>query len=206
MIDPHFQEHARNLGFIISSLKGGSYLGIFLLSIFVSYIIPLPEAVLLLLVGFVAKTTGINLWSALAVCTGGVIVGDNLLYRLSFFGNKYVEKFNRKMRQNKLIRYEHLVVDHIGATIYFLRFITGVRFFGPVIAGTLGVRWKKFFLHNAIATIFHTAFFVLLGYYLNRRIISTITTIEIIRNAMFFSSAIIVGILISFFTPKEKKN
>src|SRR6266704_1226414 len=89
------------------------------ISMFVSFVVPIPEVVLLLLIGFFGKTLGINLWGIVAISIAGTIVGDNILYRLSFFGNRYVEKFSRKMRAHKLIQYEHLVVDNIGKTIFF---------------------------------------------------------------------------------------
>ena len=202
VVDPHFQNNFRELGFILNSIRGGSYIGIFLLSMFVSYIFPLPEVVLLLLIGFLAKGAGFDLGTAITVSIAGTIIGDNILYRLSFFGNKYVERFNRKMRAHKLIQYEHLVADNIGKTIFFLRFITGVRFFGPVISGTLGTKWKKFFLYNSSATILHSALFVLLGFYSHRRIITLIAEVEVVRNILLFSSVLIVGVLLRIFSKK----
>ncbi len=192
------------MAFIAGSIKGGSYFAIFLLSIFISYVIPLPEVVLLLLIGHILRTTGINPQITILACTAGIILGDNILYRLSFFGNKYVERFKHKMRKHALIRYENLVEDNIGKTIYFLRFVTGVRFFGPVISGTLGISWKKFFFYNAIATIIHSMFFLLLGYYYRGGIVILITEVEIVRNILLFSSAVIVGGLIGIFSKQNK--
>ena len=204
MIDPHFQNHFREFGFILDSIRGGSYLGIFFLSMVVSFIIPLPEVVLLLLIGFLAKNAGNDLSIAILVSILGTIIGDNVLYRLSFFGNAYVERFNKKMRAHKLMQYEHLVADNIGKTIFFLRFITGVRFFGPVISGSLGVNWKKFFLYNSSATILHSMLFILLGFLSHRKIIAIITEVEIVRNVLFFSSVLIVGFLLRVFSKKTE--
>lgn len=204
MINPGFQNHFHEFGFILNSIKGGSYFGIFFLSMFVSYVVPLPEVVLLLLIGFIAKTAGFDLPTAIVVSIVGTIIGDNILYRLSFFGNSYVERFNRKMRANKLIQYEHLVADNIGKTIFFLRFITGVRFFGPVISGTLGAKWREFFLYSSIATILHSLFFILLGFYSHRKIVVLIAEVEVVRNILLFSSVLIVGILLRIFSKKTK--
>ncbi|NTW27642.1 MAG: hypothetical protein HGA36_04915 [Candidatus Moranbacteria bacterium] len=203
MFDPQFQNHAREFGFIFDLLKENSYLGFFLFSIFVSYLIPIPEAVLLILFGFLAKAAGYDLEVVLLVSIAGTIIGDNILYRLSFFGNKYVERFNRKMRAHKLIQYEQLAAEHIGKAILFLRLITGVRFFGPVIAGTLGTRWKKFFFFSSVATILHSTGFILLGFHSHRKLIALIAEVEIVRNVLFFSSVLIVGILIKIFAKKK---
>ena len=205
MVDPNFQNHFGDIGFVLNIIKNGSYVGIFLLSMLVSYVVPLPEAIFLLLIGFLARKAGFDLEAAIIVSVVGTVIGDNLLYRLSFFGNKYVERFNRKMRANKLIQYENLAIDNIGKTIFFLRFITGVRFFGPVISGTLRASWKKFFIYNAIATTLHSIIFILLGFYFHKKIIPLIAEVEIARNALLFSSVLIVGILLKIFSKKQRK-
>src|SRR5665647_879840 len=103
------------------------------------------------------------------------------------------------MRQHPLIKYEHLVTDNIGKTIYFLRLITGVRFFGPVISGTLGVRWRKFMLYNFGATILHTTLFFYLGYRYQHKILLLLAETEVVKNILLFSSVFLVGILVSIF-------
>lgn len=203
MFDPHFQNNFHELGFVTNSIKGGSYFGIFFFSMFVSYLIPLPEVVLLLLIGFVARAAGFNLPTVILVSALGAIIGDNLVYRLSFFGNSYVERFNKKMRAHKLIKYEHLVADNIGKTIFFLRFVTGVRFFGPVIAGTLGIKWKDFFFYNGIATTLRAIAFILLAFYWQRKMIPLVAEVEIIHNVLLFSSVFIVAGLLRFFSKKN---
>lgn len=205
MIDPHFQNHLHEVEFLINSIKGGSYVGIFLLSLFVAYLIPLSETIVLILFGYVAGTANLNLALVLLCSISGGILGDNIIYRLSFFGNKYVERFNKKMRQHELIKYEHLVVDNIGKTIYFLRLITGVRFFGPVISGTLGVRWKKFLFYDFGATLLHATFFIWLGYKYHHKILLLLAETEIIKSILLFSSVFIVGFLVSIFSKKIKE-
>lgn len=200
-LNPH--QNFKEIGFILSSIKGASYLGIFILSIFVSFIVPLPEAVALVLFGFVGATTKLNIFIIFFVAFLGLIIGDNLLYRLSFLGNDLVKRFDKKMRKNKLIKYENMVVDNVFKTIYFLRLVAGVRFFGPVIAGTLGVGWRKFFLANFGATFLNTFIFVALGYFLHSRIISLLAEVEVVRNLLLLSSAVIVGSLISIFSKKR---
>ena len=159
----------------------------------------------MLLVGYVAKITGMNLIGVIALSTSGIIIGDNILYRLSFFGNKYVERFNRKMRKHKLIQYEHLVTDNVEFSVYFLKFVAGVRFFGPVILGSLRASRKKFVMHNAVASLLHTALLIILGYYFHKKIVTTIAGVEIFKNVLLFSSAVIVGFIISLAAKKTDK-
>ncbi len=201
----NFQHHLQDFGPVIHFIKSGSYFGIFLLSIITSYILPIPEAVFLLLVGYVAKSAGMDLAGVLILAIAGIIIGDNVLYRLSFFGNKYVEKFNHKMRKHKLIKYEHLVIDNVACSVYFLKFIAGVRFFNPVILGSLRAPWKKFFVHNALASILHTTLLVLMGFYLHKKIVPVLAGVEIFKNGMLFCSVVIVGFIIKLFGKKMEK-
>ena len=200
----NFHHHLQDLGPLVHFIKSGSYFGIFFFSILVSYLLPIPEAIFLVLVGFVAKITGLNLVAVILLATVGIIVGDNLLYQLSFFGNKYVEKFNHKMRQHKLIKYEHLVTQHVAISVYFLKFVAGVRFFGPVIMGSLCASRKKFVIHNAIASAVHTGVLILLGFYFHRKIVATVAGVEIFKNVLLFSSAVIVGFLLSLSGRKDR--
>lgn len=202
----HFNDFHHNfdeVGFFLGSMGNFSYLGIFLVSIFVSLLVPLPEAVALVLFGFVAATTKLNFGIIFLATFLGLIVGDNFLYRLSFFGNSLVKRFDSKLRKHKLIKYEHLVADNVYKTIYFLRLVAGVRFFGPVIAGTLGVVWRKFFFANFGATFLNTALFLWLGYFFHDRVVPLLAEVEIARNALLFFSAVIVGFLISIFKRKQ---
>jgi len=196
------QHHFQDITPVIHFIKNGSYFGIFFLAIIASYVFPIPEAVFLILVGYMAKITGMDLVGVLMLTIAGIIIGDNVLYRLSFFGNKYVEKFNHKMRKYKLIKYEHLVIDNVAFSIYFLKFIAGVRFFNPVILGSLRAPWKKFFVHNAIASILHTTLLVLLGFYLHKKIVPVLAGVEIFKNGMLFCSVVIVGFIIKLFGKK----
>ncbi|MEI8344161.1 MAG: VTT domain-containing protein [Candidatus Moraniibacteriota bacterium] len=205
MITPDFHHHFQDISPAVHFIRNGSYFGIFLFSIVASYIFPIPEAIFLLLVGYVAKITGMNLIGVIALSTSGIIIGDNILYRLSFFGNKYVERFNRKMRKHKLIQYEHLVTDNVAFSVYFLKFVAGVRFFGPVILGSLRASRKKFVIHNAIASLLHTVLLIILGYYFHKKIVTTIAGVEIFKNVLLFSSAVIVGFIISLAAEKIDK-
>ena len=109
------------------------------------------------------------------------------------------------MRQHKLIKYEHLVINNIGKAVYFLRLIAGVRFFGPVVSGTLGVRWKKFFFANFGATLLHSVFFIWLGYRYQHKIFLLMAETEVVKNILLFSSVFIVGILVSIFSKKAEE-
>lgn len=204
MFDSGFHYNLQEIGPLINSIRGLSYLGIFLLAASVSYTIPIPETVVLILLGYAAGTGKMDIANVLIASVAGGIFGDNIVYRLSLLGHKYVEHFNQKVRSHKIIQYEHLVKNNIGKAIYFLRFIVGVRFFGPVISGTLGIRWKRFLPYNAGATLLRSSFFITLGYFFHQKIAAVIVGAEAASSLLLFSSVFIIGIMARIFSEKNK--
>ncbi len=193
MINPHYLYTDG----VIQVIQSFSYLGIVGFSMLVGYLIPIPEEIALLIVGYIAGVGLIKFYWAVITAAVGVIIGDNILFLLSLHGSKYIERLKNKLRKNKLIHYEHVMQEHIGKTIFFIRFIVGLRFFGPVLAGMLKIKWRKFFFINAAASILHALFFISLGYYFHRSFLALVTQVEVIRHALFFFSATLFGILIA---------
>ena len=188
---------------ILEFLKSNSYLGVFALSLLGAYLIPAPEAVLLMLLGYAAGLGIVELNLVLALAILGGILGDMFVFWLSYKGSKYVEHFRHKVRKSKLEKYEHYVVSHIGKAVFFLRFIVGVRFFAPVMAGSLQAEPKRFLFYETIAASINAVLFVALGYVFHKHIFFTLTTVEIVKNVLFLSSAIIVSVVVGYFMKKD---
>lgn len=191
---------------IIIFLETASYVGFFVVSLLGSYLIPSPEAVLLMLSGFVASTASLdlNLGWVVFVCALGGFTGDALLFWLSLNGSRHVEYFRKKIKQSKLLKYERYVSTYPGKTLFFLRFVVGVRFFGPVVAGASDVKMKDFLFFNFLISVINACIFVMLGYFLRQKIIVAITAVEVIKNISLLSSALIAGLIIGFFMEKKQ--
>lgn len=183
--------------------QSASYFGVGVFVMFAGYLIPIPEEMALLIVGYISAVGPIKLHWVVVLSCFAVIIGDNILYFLSLKGSRYVEWLKRKMRKNKLSQYEHIMHEHIGKTIFFIRFIVGVRFFGPVLAGTLKIRWRRFFFINAAASIIHVIFFESLGYYFHNSFLALVTQVEIVRHILFFFSVTLFGLLVAVFVQKN---
>lgn len=195
--------HEINLPEIVGYIERASYLGVFLLALLGGYLVPLPEAVILMLAGFAAAKGLLSLELTLLIALLGGILGDLLLFELSLNGSRYVEHFRHKVRNSKMEKYKHYVVKHLGKTVFFLRFVVGVRFFSPVLAGMAGVKWRNFLFFQGLASSLNAVFFVLLGYFFKKHIFFAITSVEIVKNILLISSALIASILVGFFIEKR---
>lgn len=194
----HLNRIAHDFGFIMRSLREGSYVTVFIMSMLVGYVLPVPEVVVLILAGFAAATGALKLSVVLAVTYLGILTGDVLIYTLARLGSRAVQRFNQKIRLSKLFQYEQIALSNITATIYFLRFFVGFRFFGPVFSGTFGAERKKFIFASAGASLLHTVLFVLLGYYFSHQVWLLITQAEIMKYALMAISPFAAGALIAW--------
>ena len=135
--------------FILSYVNSFSYFGLFLLMAVIA-LIPIPEEIVLLLVGYFAGLGFAEIDKILLASILGVVAGDNLVYFLSRYGRRYFSKIKKKIVLKKFLKYEGLMKEHSGKTIFLLRFIIGLRFLGPFMAGHLKIKWKTFFFFNLL--------------------------------------------------------
>jgi membrane protein DedA with SNARE-associated domain len=188
---------------VSSQVEGLSYFGTFVVMVLSGHLVPVPEEILLLLIGYASGIGVTNVYGAFVVSSLGVIVGDSMLFFLSRNGNKYIEKFKNKLSPNKLSRYENLMKAHAGKTIFLSRFIITIRFFSPILAGSINVKWKTFALADFPAVIIYVGAFIFLGYHFNNDIASLITEVKFARHIIFVLLITVIGLLISYWAGKK---
>ena len=69
--------------FFIASIEQYSYLAIFIFALFSGYFIPIPEEIILLITGYMARSHLIHLTPAIFVVVVAFIIGDNILFKLT---------------------------------------------------------------------------------------------------------------------------
>ena len=178
--------------FVLLFVNNFSYLGIFLFLAIIA-ILPIPEEIILLLIGYFAGFGFADLNPILLSGTLGVLVGDNLLFFLSRHSSQYVNKYKKKLAPKIFTKYEKLMHDHIGKSIFLLRFIMGLRFLGPILAGSSKVKWIKFLFFNSLAVVIFAPFFIYMGYYFN-------TALSLVIKKLFFIKHFILIIILILFT------
>lgn len=192
-----------NSEIVVNYLQQFSYVGIFVFTALAGILIPIPEEVVLLLVGYLSGARLVNPYIAAGISIVALLGSDSLLFWLSQRGNRYIEKLRHKLRQNRVYKYEELMKANIGKTIFLLRFIVGLRFIAPVLAGSAKIRWRKFALFDLSALIIYVSLLIFLGYYFHNRVVALITEVEIIRHVISLVSLTIIGWLISLYIHKQ---
>jgi membrane protein DedA with SNARE-associated domain len=119
--------------------------------------IPVPGETALVAATVYAGSTGkIGIVPVLLVAAMGAIIGDNIGYFIGrSIGLRLVVRYGRYVRLNesrlKIGRF--LFLRHGGKIVLIARLIAVLRVLAPLLAGVNRMRWRYFFLMNAIGGI-----------------------------------------------------
>ena len=131
--------------------------------------IPVPGETALLFVSFLAWSErelqlGYIILVGIAACT----LGDNLGYAIGYRGGRQLlDRYQRffHIRERTIARGERLFERYGSVTIFFARFVFGMRIIAGPLAGVLRMPWKKFFLFNFLGASVWVSVISLAGYF-----------------------------------------
>jgi membrane protein DedA with SNARE-associated domain len=114
--------------------------------------VPVPGETILLLASFLAYSEQeLQLPWIIAVATIAATLGDNLGFALGYYGGRpLLERYQAlfRIRQATLERGERLFARYGAVTIFFARFVFGMRIFAGPMAGVLRMPWRRFLVFN----------------------------------------------------------
>ncbi|MGA3088017.1 MAG: DedA family protein [Terriglobales bacterium] len=114
--------------------------------------IPVPGETTLLLASFLAYSEHqLHFGWIVAVATCAATLGDNLGYALGYYGGRPVlDRYRAALRiaPATIERGELMFARYGAATIFFARFVFGMRVFAGPLAGVLRMRWRAFAVYN----------------------------------------------------------
>ncbi len=114
--------------------------------------VPVPGETILLMASFLAfSQQELRLPWIIVVATIAATLGDNLGFALGYYGGRpllgrYQSIF--RVRNATLARGEDLFARYGAVTVFFARFIFGMRIIAGPLAGVLRMPWRKFLLFN----------------------------------------------------------
>ncbi len=125
--------------------------------------IPVPGETVLLAAGFFSREHMLRIELVIPSAIVAAILGDNFGY---WIGRSRGRAFAERHR--RLAKHLHAVDEHFkrhGArTIFFARFVTGLRVVAAISAGISRIRWRVFFAFNAAGAIVWATAIGLLGW------------------------------------------
>jgi membrane-associated protein len=129
----------------------------------------LPGDSLLVTAGAIAAlpTSPFNIWVLVALLFIAAVLGDNVGY---WFGKTtgpmiFNRKDSRFFKQKYLVQASEFYDRHGGKAIVLARFVPFVRTFAPIVAGAVGMDYKRFFGFNVIGGFLWAVGITLIGYF-----------------------------------------
>src|SRR5438132_1011247 len=133
--------------------------------------LPIPGETAVLVSGFLASPAGgahFNIVWVIAITLVAAVIGDNIGFWL---GHRWARPRLQQGRgflflTPKALQLAEGYFERYGVwTIFFARFITGLRVVGALAAGTAGMEWPRFLVANATGALAWAATMSLLGYF-----------------------------------------
>jgi membrane protein DedA with SNARE-associated domain len=104
-----------------------------------------------------------------AVCAA--IFGDNLGFAIGRrSGRGLAERHGWRigLTRGRLAQFDAFFHRHGAKTVFIARFVTGLRVFGALLAGTSGLPWRTFLFYNAAGAIVWSTAVAIVGYALGQ--------------------------------------
>jgi membrane protein DedA with SNARE-associated domain len=134
--------------------------------------IPVPGETILLLASFLAYSEhDLQLSGIIVVATIFATLGDNLGFALGYYGGRpllgrYQSVF--RIQRSTLERGERLFARYGALTVFFARFVFGMRIIAGPLAGVLRMPWKRFLLFNFLGAAVWVSVISSVGYFFGR--------------------------------------
>lgn len=136
--------------------------------------LPIPGETVLLAASFLAANppepdfVALKIQWVIAVAIIAATMGDNIGYWIGARGGRpFIRRHARRffIRQSHLDQAERIFQRYGAVTVFFARFITGLRVLAGPFAGILHLPWPRFFLFNLAGALVWASTVGLIGYF-----------------------------------------
>src|SRR5580658_3412516 len=144
--------------------------------------VPMPGETAVIVGGVLASQGKLHIELVIAVAALAAIVGDNIGYQIGRKGGRWLLE-----RPGPFYRHRLAVLEmgepfferHGPKAVFFGRFILGLRTWASWLAGANHMRWRTFFVWNALGGICWASAVGLIAYYVGRSASNTIAAFGI---------------------------
>lgn len=169
---------------------------------------PVPEDLIMITGGYLIHTGHLDPVVAAITSYVGVIAGDMLLY---YFGHKYGQKIIEHRWLAKLAPPSRVAMirKHFKRwghwTIFFARFLPGLRAPTFLLSGVMHVRFRTFAIFDGLGTLVSVPLFVGLGYFFANHMEALKRDIHEIRSILVVAAiGLVIAYLIYLWYSSEK--
>ncbi len=170
--------------------------------------VPVPGETVLLFAGFLAYQGEINLERAIITGIAGATLGDSLGYCLGRFGGTaFLEKYRRRLSffGRHFDRAQTHYLKYGQWAVFVARFITGLRVFSGIIAGSFRMPFFKFLIFNFSGAVVWATAVCCVGFIFGSNWERLVHGVERFNRIILIAagSAIVAGIIL-YWSRREK--
>lgn len=177
---------------IIAQVSSLSYLGIFILALLANFVVPVPEEVILLSIGYVLGMGKLSWVGVLVIVFAGLFISDMVLYELSYRGNRFVVLIYEKYFSKLVPFTEQFIRTHIRKIVVVSRFLVQLRFLSPFFAGYTKMDRRKYMLFDSLALIVYVPLYLFIGFYFRNRFEDIVSGIGEFKNILLILIALVL--------------
>lgn len=160
--------------------------------------VPVPGETGLIAAAVTASQGKLQIELVIPIAAAAAIVGDNIGYQIGRKGGRWLlerpGRFERQRRQ-VIVTGEPFFERHGPKAVFFGRFILGLRVWASWLAGATHMRWRSFFLWNALGGICWATAIGLLAYFLGHAAGNAIQTFGLF--GLFAVLVVLVGLFVA---------
>ncbi len=181
------------------------YIGVYVWFITVDQIVPVPEEITLIVIGYLSSQGFISPILAGIFSIAAFITVDTAYFMLTLSGNKLIKKVTSKANSNKVNKYKTKLKNHTFKTLLILSFIPRMRLFGPVFVALLKIPYRKFILYDITSLALFTSVYISLGIFFHKSLSSVISKTQSLTNIIFFAAIGVMVVLTVVMVKKFRK-
>jgi len=170
--------------------------------------IPVPGETILLLASFLAYSRHeLQLPLIIVVGVCAATLGDNLGYAIGYRGGRVLfDRYRSVFRINaETIERGELLFERYGAiTIFFARFIFGLRVIAGPLAGVLRMPWKRFAVFNFLGALLWVTVISVVGHKFGKHWDTLTEYLE--RFNLVIAGVVAIGILVLWLWRRRRRS
>ncbi|MCW7942643.1 alkaline phosphatase [Streptomyces hygroscopicus] len=129
--------------------------------------VPAPGETVLIAAGVYAGAGQLNIVTVAVIAFAAAVIGDNLGYLIGRVGGRsFVHRWGRYvfLTPKRFHAAEVFFTRHGGKIVTVARFVEGLRQANGILAGTSGMRWRRFLAFNALGAALWVGLWATLAY------------------------------------------
>jgi len=170
--------------------------------------LPVPGETTLLFASFLAYSEReLHIGYIILFGTIACTIGDNLGYLVGHRGGRpLLDRYQRifRIRQSTIARGERLFRRHGPVTIFFARFLFGLRIIAGPLAGVLRMPWRTFALFNFLGAAVWVTVIALVGYFFGSQWDLVVAILK--RANIALLALVVIGVLLLWWRRQTRRS